>query len=140
MTHSVQTIKFKKMDYQTKAVQAVVDCFKGQTKQTVTKYAIDPGREVDATTQKNPQTEMFSDEAIVDEYTGFKNAPHLPLDQLLENIQAVQQRQNLPVSASLTSDKICDCNLDTEMETGTGKTYVYIKTNSVRHDYCLNRV
>ncbi len=134
MTHSVQTIKFKKMDYQTKAVQAVLDCFKGQTKQTSAKYAIDPGREVEPTNRTPVHPDLFADEAVIDEYTGFKNARHLPPDQLLENIQAVQQRQNLPVSASLASDKICDCNLDTEMETGTGKTYVYIKTMFELHE------
>ena len=121
-------LQFKKQAYQTKAVQAVIDCFKGQPKQSASRYAIDPGIQEDASTAKSSQLEMFGDKALIDEYTGFKNANHLPLDHLLENIQAVQQRRNLPVSAALASDAICDCNLDIEMETGTGKTYVYIKT------------
>ena len=37
-------------------------------------------------------------------------------------------RQNLPVSDALKSTAVCDVNLDIEMETGTGKTYCYIKT------------
>jgi type III restriction enzyme len=121
-------LKFKKQAYQTKAVQAVVDCFKGQPKQSLAKYAIDPGKELEAKNKTPVHPDLFDEEAVVDEYTGFKNANHLPLDQLLENIQAVQQQQNLPVSAVLAGDAICGCNLDIEMETGTGKTYVYIKT------------
>ena len=46
----------------------------------------------------------------------------------MKNIQAVQQRQNLPLSSGLKSAPGCEINLDVEMETGTGKTYCYIKT------------
>ena len=60
---------------------------------------------------------------------GFRNAEiALPLPAVLKNIQAVQLRQNLPVSDALNRTAICDVNLDIEMETGTGKTYCYIKT------------
>jgi type III restriction enzyme len=52
----------------------------------------------------------------------------LPLPAILKNIQAVQVRQNLPVSETLKQTKVADVNLDVEMETGTGKTYCYIKT------------
>jgi len=47
---------------------------------------------------------------------------------LLENIQAVQRQQNLPQSTELVKSKVSSINLDVEMETGTGKTYCYIKT------------
>ena len=40
---------------------------------------------------------------------------------LLDNLQRVQQRQNLPVSTELKKTSVCDVNLDIEMETGTGK-------------------
>jgi type III restriction enzyme len=40
----------------------------------------------------------------------------------------VQRRQNLPLSAALVKTKVCDINLDVEMETGTGKTYCYVKS------------
>ena len=44
-------------------------------------------------------------------------------------MQAVQRRQNLPISAELEQHSVLDeINLDIEMETGTGKTYCYIKT------------
>ncbi|MEU4626140.1 DEAD/DEAH box helicase family protein [Actinoplanes sp. NPDC023801] len=62
---------------------------------------------------------------------GTRNAP-LELDpaRLLANVRAVQERAGLPLSATLAgSDAAPDApNLDIEMEAGTGKTYVYIKT------------
>ena len=48
-------------------------------------------------------------------------------EQLLHNIQEIQSRNNIKRSASLVKD-LGRCSLDIEMETGTGKTYVYIKT------------
>ncbi len=48
--------------------------------------------------------------------------------QVLENLRAVQKRHNLPLSDRLIESTRCKFNLDVEMETGTGKTYCYIKT------------
>ncbi|HKG80290.1 MAG TPA: DEAD/DEAH box helicase family protein [Pyrinomonadaceae bacterium] len=65
------------------------------------------------------------------EAEGFKNEDtRISLSQVLENVRAVQQVQNLPVSESLIPDTKTGCpiNLTIEMETGTGKTYCYIKT------------
>lgn len=62
---------------------------------------------------------------------GFKNAELAPNKiQLLENIHEVQWRQGLPLSPSLVDNKKTGSplNLDIEMETGTGKTYCYIKS------------
>ena len=104
--------KFKVQPYQTSAVDSVVDCFAGQVNTSQTTYTIDPG--------KAP---------IPLEFTGFKNADLLLTEsQLKANIHEVQQRQNLPLSEALISSAKCRVNLDIEMETGTGKTYCYIKT------------
>lgn len=104
--------KFKVQPYQTNAVDSVVDCFAGQVNTFQTTYTIDPG--------KAP---------IPLEFTGFKNADLLLTEsQLKANIHEVQQRQNLPLSEALISSAKCRVNLDIEMETGTGKTYCYIKT------------
>ena len=63
------------------------------------------------------------------EQTGFKNAEiQLTDSQLLTNIQVAQRQQNLPLSDRLVSSAGCKVNLDVEMETGTGKTYCYVKT------------
>ena len=112
-------LKFKKQAYQTNAVEAVADCFVGQPKREGLNYRIDPGRAVDASGQATAALES----------SGFKNADlALTPGQVLENIHAVQRRQNLPQSAALVKTQVCDINLDVEMETGTGKTYCYVKT------------
>jgi type III restriction enzyme len=106
-------LKFKVQPYQTNAVESVVDCFAGQPNVSGITYRIDPGRKA--------QMSSFEE--------GFKNADiALPDLQVLSNIKDVQRRQNLPLSDALVSSAGCKINLDTEMETGTGKTYCYIKT------------
>lgn len=112
-------LKFKKQPFQTDAVEAVADCFAGQPSSTGIKYRVDPGRSVDASGQTISDLEV----------EGFKNADiAIPASKILENLHTVQQRQNLPLSSALISTKVCPVNLDIEMETGTGKTYCYIKT------------
>jgi type III restriction enzyme len=118
-------LKFKKQAYQTNAVEAVADCFAGQPKREGLNYRMDPGRAVDASGHLVSALEA----AGFTETAGFKNADlALTPGQMLENIHAVQRRQNLPLSAALVKTKVCDINLDVEMETGTGKTYCYVKS------------
>ncbi|MEE3500908.1 DEAD/DEAH box helicase family protein [Acidiphilium acidophilum] len=106
-------LKFKVQPYQTQAVTAVVDCFAGQPMSDGITYRIDPGRKA--------QTSAFEE--------GFKNADLALTElQVLGNIKDVQRRQNLPLSDKLVASAGCRVNLDIEMETGTGKTYCYIKT------------
>jgi len=113
-------LKFKRQAYQTAAVEAVVNCFMGQPLTTGLNYRVDPGR-----VKESPQLTMTA----LDEVTGFKNAElAVSLLKILENVQAVQRHQNLPQSQILLSNHISPVNLDIEMETGTGKTYCYIKT------------
>ena len=112
-------LKFKQQVFQTEAVMAVADCFAGQPLTSGISYRIDPGREVETTGQVRMDAEL----------AGFKNDDIvLPPDVLLRNIQTVQQRQNLLLSDHLKSTSVCQVNFDIEMETGTGKTYCYIKT------------
>jgi type III restriction enzyme len=119
LSGAVMKLKFKKQGYQTNAVEAVADCFAGQPKREGLNYRMDPGRAADASGQV----------AAALETAGFKNADlALTPDQMLENIHAVQRRQNLPLSTALVKTKVCDINLDVEMETGTGKTYCYVKS------------
>lgn len=119
-------IKFKSKDYQNNAVKSVVDCFIGQVKSSGVKYTVDPG----ITKPKNisGQTSMY-DFDEVDLPEGVKNSEFtLSYDEILNNIQEVQQNQDLPVSKTLVKTSVSPINLEVEMETGTGKTYVYIKT------------
>ena len=132
-------LKFKVQPYQTNAVNDVVDCFAGQPMTSGLSYRIDPG-----VIKKDQHIRPES------EYEGFKNADiALTETQILENLQKVQRRQNLPESTSLTDfttfnkkgervavpaaykkDALAATrvHLDVEMETGTGKTYCYIKS------------
>lgn len=113
-------LKFKVQDYQTNAVESVVDCFSGQPNLSGITYRVDSGVIV------NKQGQQGWDYGDQD---GFRNADMALSDtQLLQNIHNVQSRQNLPVSDSLVSNSSSKINLDIEMETGTGKTYCYIKT------------
>ena len=114
-------LKFKTQAYQTAAVQAVVDCFKGQpfASPDAISYRVDPGKQAKGQTIGS----------TVGNAAGFKNADlQVTEATVLNNIQQVQRGQNLPVSEKLVKTKVADVNLDIEMETGTGKTYCYIKT------------
>ena len=66
---------------------------------------------------------------------GYRNADvELNASQLLENIHHQQVQNDIPLSKSLTATNgLGACSLDVEMETGTGKTYVYIKTMFEMH-------
>jgi len=115
----MKNLKFKQLFYQSEAVDALVGCFAGQPQLSSITYRIDPGREAS-------KGETISTDILTD---GFKNSNlMLTMDQVLTNIQTVQQKQNLPLSDALVKTKSCTINLDTEMETGTGKTYCYIKS------------
>ena len=109
-------LKFKTQAYQTAAVQAVVDCFKGQlpASPATIGYRIDSGKASRGT------EDLFTKGA-------FKNADlQLTDTALLDNIQEVQCAQNLQMSDALVKTKVARVNLDIEMETGTGETYCYI--------------
>ena len=114
---------FKVQQYQTDAVDAVISVFNGQPHYDKTTYIRDLG------TMK-PENKQLSFDESDDEYSdiGYKNDKlELSESQLLENIRKTQQLNNIKLSDSLV-DGIGKCSIDVEMETGTGKTYVYIKT------------
>ena len=120
--------RFKIQQYQSDAVKAVADVFKGQPYQEKTKYTLDRG----VVTQKAQlQFSLFDvmegvnpDELDV----GFAN-PRIELtpEALLTNIREIQSLSNINESTSL-SHSLGAVDIDVEMETGTGKTYVYIKS------------
>lgn len=114
--------KFTIQDYQTDAVNSVVRVFAGQPYQDKISYRRDTGTQE---IERDLFNYNLSDEEL---YMGFANAP-VALDQyqILKNIQDVQNDNNIKESSSLAKH-MGACSLDVEMETGTGKTYVYIKT------------
>ena len=120
---------FKIQQYQTDAVDAVVTVFNGQGFHDKINYIRDLGK------MKSKDMQMtlgFTDEEMQlydpTNDTGYKNElVELSDEQLLSNIQALQRQNNIKLSNSLVKD-LGRCSLDIEMETGTGKTYAYIKT------------
>ena len=120
--------KFKIQDYQTEAVEAVVKVFEGQPFNNRVSYLRDLGN------QTTPiQTSLLADDLqyVGNNGSGFGNAPiELSDSQLLDNIRALQLDNNIKQSSELSKPfgNTCRCALDIEMETGTGKTYCYIKT------------
>ncbi len=111
--------KFKIQQYQTDAVESTVSVFAGQPSKTNAQYRRDLGK------QKQQLKAEFEEE-----YVGYRNADvELSSSQLLENIHHQQVQNDIPLSKSLAATNgLGACSLDVEMETGTGKTYVYIKT------------
>lgn len=100
-------LKFKHQDFQTDAVNAVVDLFAGQESAHST-FSVETGAQV----QMSGMNEM-----------GFGNGLVIDDNALLENMHTVQKRNSLPITDDAKTHQF-----SIEMETGTGKTYVYTKT------------
>ena len=99
-------LKFKKQDYQSDATSAVVDLFAGQEKTTST-----------FTVTQEQQINLLQNDF------GIGNAQLIDNQVMLENLHNVQKRFNLPLTDDIDDKRFC-----VEMETGTGKTYVYTQT------------
>lgn len=113
-------LKFKHQKFQADAAKAVVDVFAGQPHLS-SSYIMDKG--YTPYKQFEQQKLVKEDEEIY----GFGNHPIVPElsnSIILENLNKVQRATLLKPSDSL----IDGYNLTVEMETGTGKTYTYIKT------------
>lgn len=102
--------QFSIQQYQTDAVNAVVDVFAGQGLRSSISYTQDLGNlGIRTLGEKNADVMLFP-------------------EKLLENLRSVQHRNEIKLSSELVKSQLGACVLDVEMETGTGKTYVYIKT------------
>lgn len=107
-------LKFKHQKFQADAAKAVVDVFKGQPYLTPT-YLIDSGVEDSQFTFSNNDSMGWSNHKLV---------PEMNNQLILENINKIQRANGIKPSKDLEGMY----NLTIEMETGTGKTYTYIKT------------
>lgn len=112
--------KYKIQPFQTDAVQAIVDVMEGQPKHDSLSYIRDLGI---------AKTDRYGTRAFHDrDELGFGNAPiSVTPSEMLTNIKHIQSSYQIPESSKLFDD-VGACQLDIEMETGTGKTYVYTKT------------
>lgn len=93
---------FKEQPYQTDAAMAVVKCFEGQSK----------GFRKEVVARKIVTEEIFSNKKL-----------ELAESDILKNVQTLQKEQGLK-----TVSRLDGLNFTIEMETGTGKTYVYTRT------------
>ncbi len=97
-------LKFKKQEFQEKAVKAVSDLFIGQ--------------------QGNPSSFSVVSNIMGMDFrtTGYGNNLNLTMEEIEENMHEVQRTQMLPET------DLTELRFNIEMETGTGKTFVYTKT------------
>ena len=101
------------LDYQHEAINAVSDLFDGQDI-CQTNFTVAPLHE-------KPQMALNLGQESGD--LGVGNRLQLPEEGILENVRQIQLRNGLAPSAALDS-----LDFSVEMETGTGKTYVYLRT------------
>jgi len=104
------------LEYQNEAMQAVVDLFEGlPPKQNVFEISL---------------SDMVGPMEMLHTELGIGNRLILDNDQLLKKLYEVQERNNIPKSPFLVeeADTYQFPNFSVEMETGTGKTYVYLRT------------
>lgn len=118
-------LQFKIQQYQTDAVESTVDIFNGQPNQGLLEYKMDQGKVYVIDNGKRIEQKGMG----FSEYdTGYKNGDIvLSEEELLKNIHQIQTQNNIHLSSEVIK-RLGACQLDIEMETGTGKTYVYIKT------------
>lgn len=91
--------------YQQEAIQAAVNLFEGQmSEESGCQYSL-------------------NENGVLDLTAGIGNRLVLSKEQILANLQKVQQQNNIPCSITLEN-----MHFSVEMETGTGKTYVYLRT------------
>lgn len=116
--------QFKIQQYQTEAVERTVGVFAGQPARSgQADYRRDLGE------HKEEGNNLFKEqeEESIDD-SGYRNGDIVLSDaQLLANIRDIQVAQLIEPSTALAKGP-GRVSLDIEMETGTGKTYVYIKT------------
>lgn len=131
---------FRPLPYQLEAVDAVVEVFSGQEKHD---FQI-TGSQLGYLSKSSEQRLIFNEEAP------FANNELFDREEILKNIRKIQAKNGLPISETLISrdskrkqgrnkqtenkqiedgqSENSTLNINIEMETGTGKTYTYLRT------------
>ena len=106
-------LKFKNQQFQTDAASSIVDLFKGQEKLQST-FEI----------TNIESTDLFNQNEF-----GVSNVVKISKEELLNNMHEIQRKNNLPLTDDIEDENgALHLSFSEEMETGTGKTYVYTKT------------
>lgn len=131
-------LQFKQQAFQLQAVKAVVDCFEGQPLKT-NRFTLERSQEIIRKAKLAAQgAQDLGLETDVLEDIGYRNSPLIIADaQVLKNIQAIQRLNDLNESQKVErpAGLKSGYNLTIEMETGTGKTYTYIRTMYELHKH-----
>ena len=125
-------LQFKQQQFQKDAVMAVVNCFEGQPLKT-NRFTLERSKEIIRKAKQSAtgdtQTKFETD---VLEDIGYRNSPiQITEPHVLDNIRKIQSAGEIHESAAIErprEDKNRSYHLTIEMETGTGKTYTYIRT------------
>ena len=116
------------LDYQHSAIEAVCDLFRGQeinrTEFTVTRRSsLMPDTGGQGALDLGAFTGVQGELGLIENELGIGNRLMLLDDEIIGNLKDIQLRNGLPPSGGLSSG-----DFTVEMETGTGKTYVYLRT------------
>lgn len=93
------------LQYQQESIKSITDLFEGQP--------------LEDSSIKSEISEMDTYAHIY----SYGNRLVISKEQLLKNLQSIQDRNEIPVT-----DRLNGLHFSVEMETGTGKTYVYLRT------------
>jgi type III restriction enzyme len=124
-------LQFKEQPFQLDAVKSVVSCFMGQPLKN-NRFTLERSQNIlkkASQISENAQKSILESELF--EEIGYRNSDfHISESQVLKNIQTVQRNNDLNESQDLARPAGWGkgYNLTIEMETGTGKTYTYIRT------------
>ena len=125
-------LQFKEQQFQIDAVKAVVDCFAGQPIKT-NRFTLERSKDIIKKAKQIAADNSFAatlDLEVMEEI-GYRNTPIQITDkQILENLKKVQFDNDIQENTQLERPKGLNLgyNLTIEMETGTGKTYTYIRS------------
>lgn len=100
------------LDYQIEAIESITNIFKGQ-RQCQSNFTVVAGTD-ESGTEGKLLTEL-----------GIGNKLEIDEDDILKNVREIQLKNGLPPSNTIRKDEY---HFDIEMETGTGKTYVFLRT------------
>lgn len=113
------------LQYQEEAIASVVDLFKGQAAK---KTLFTVSTATMPVVMDETQTSFLEEQTVIEQTittNGVGNRLELTNDEILANLQEVQLRNGIKQTKSLKQNNY---DFDIEMETGTGKTYVYLRT------------
>lgn len=111
------------LDFQREAIDSIVDLFQGQEIRC-TNFTVAPLKRAEGWLDGMTQSDL-----------GIGNRVRLLDEDILKNVRAIQLRNGLA-----PSDELDGLNFTVEMETGTGKTYIYLRTIfELNHDYGFSK-